>query len=157
MNALTTRQIDPDNIAPALSSLTVPRIGEVMPRARPRALRVAGVVVGLLSGVCMAAILFALTGAMAAAPLAWAVGWLYLVWAQDASRAPAAIVDGSLAALTLGVGFLAAGNPALPIGLFALHTLAWPLRAMVNGRDARVLPVAALWIGFHAAMVLLLL
>lgn len=113
-------------------------------------------VAGLLAGACAAGLLFALIGTAGAAPLAWMFGWVYLVWALDTPRVPAALVDGALALLTLVAGFLAAGHPAGLIWLFVAHAAVWPLRALVGGRDARMPLVAAMWISFHAVMALLL-
>lgn len=108
---------------------------------------------GLLAGTLAAALLFAWPGPTAAAPLAWAFGWLYLGWAADAPRLPAAITDGMLGLLTLAAGLLMTANPAW---LFTAHAIAWPVRALADSRDARAPPVAASWMSFHAVMALLL-
>lgn len=184
MNTNTATRFEAENLAPgsaaseagaSVTTGTAPRSPrqaftlaqtelQVCPKDKKRwsgalapALRGVKPVAGLLAGACAAWLLFVLTGTAAAAPLAWIIGCVYLAWALDTPRLPAAFVDGSLALLTLVAGLLTAGHPAGPIWLFAAHAAAWAARALVDGRDARVPLVAAMWMGFHVAMALLLL
>lgn len=85
--------------------------------------------------------------------LAWALGWLYVAWAADASRVPAVMVDLGLAGVTLVAGYFLVSVPAGISALYAMHAAGGWLRRGVCGQDARTL--TATWVGFNTAMALL--
>lgn len=112
-------------------------------------------VVGTAAGISAAWLIHTLLGTAAALPLACMFGFVYLLWAMDAQRPAAALIDGALGVATIATGLLLMSNPALAAWLFIAHAMAWTLRMAGNGRDARAPLIAAAWIGFHIAMALL--
>ncbi|MFU8831677.1 MAG: hypothetical protein ACNA7J_05910 [Wenzhouxiangella sp.] len=72
---------------------------------------------------------------------AWALGWIYLVWALEAQTIRAAVLDFSLAAVSLGVGLLIIGQAPAVAGLLAMHALASIVRLKVDAANARATAV----------------
>lgn len=117
--------------------------------------RVAGACVGLAAAglIVIPPQLLGLASVSAVAGCtAWALGWIYLAWALDAPTVRAVSVDLSLAAISLGVGLLAFGNPFAIAGLLVMHALAGLVRLKVDAANARVAVVP--WTVFSSVLAL---